>query len=262
MPRITVLQHNERVPLDRFGPWLEAAGATLDVVRCYAGDPVPAVSETGDGLLVLGGTMNAHDDAGSPWLPAVRTLLVDAVGAGLPTLGICLGHQLMGVAYGGTVDVGAAPGPERGATEVRWLDGAADDPVLGPAVAAGARPDRAWVNEMHHDAVVQLPDGATLLASSESFAIQAFRYGSALAVQFHPEAGVELIRRWASADRDVRDPDAVAATSADHDSEIAAVGEALATAFVDEIIRRRRGKRPGRSGRLTAPGRSSPRTPP
>jgi GMP synthase (glutamine-hydrolysing) len=229
---LTVVQPDERVPLDRFGAWL--GGTSLRWVRPWAGDPVPVVSDVGAGLLVLGGRTNAYDDEGTPFLPALRRLLADAVEHDLPVLGICLGHQLLAVATGGRVEVGAAPGPERGVVPVSWHPDAVTDPVLGPAAVDG----RALVPSMHADAVVALPPGATALASSDLYPVQAMRVGSAVGVQFHPEASPELLGRWASR-RLGHEAGAVVAHAREREAEVVAVGRAIAEGFVSQLRRAR-----------------------
>jgi GMP synthase (glutamine-hydrolysing) len=238
-PRVTVLQHSSDVPLDRFARSL----GEVRLVRLYAGDAVPALDECGDGLVVLGGQMNAYADDVAPWLPAVRALLAEAVAAGLPTLGICLGAQLLAVAGGGSVAIAAPPGREAGVVPVRWRREAWDDPVLAPVVqATGAqRPDdlehparTTAVVSMHADAVIEPPRGAQWLGWSDTYPYQAFRWGSALGVQFHPEASPSLAVRWALGHTDV-DTAAVHAQVVAHDAVLAATGELLAAAFLDQV---------------------------
>ncbi|NNU27535.1 glutamine amidotransferase-related protein [Isoptericola sediminis] len=239
VPRVTVLQHSSDVPVDRFRGLL----GDLRVVRLFDGDPVPTLDECGDGLVVLGGQMNAYADDAAPWLPAVRSLLADAVAADLPTLAVCLGAQMLAVAGGGTVAVGAPPGREAGVLPVYWRAEALEDPVLAPlARAAGAetaedldgRGVATSFVQMHADAVIEPPEGAQWLAWSEMYPYQAFRWGSALGVQFHPEAGPTTAVRWALGYTEVETA-AVHACAVEHDDELRRSGELLAGAFLDHV---------------------------
>ena len=47
-----------------------------------------------------------------------------------------------------------------------------------------------------HSDAVELPAGAELLASTRATPVQAFRLGSALGTQFHPEANAEMLATW------------------------------------------------------------------
>jgi GMP synthase (glutamine-hydrolysing) len=193
---IVVIEHEPDCPLDRLANWLD--GATIDLVRPYAGDAVP--TSVDGGLIVLGGQMSAYDDGIAPWLPAVRELLISSVATGTPTLGICLGAQLLAVACGGRVDVKAAPGRETGVVDLRWRPEAASDPLVRELPRPSAGPS------MHADAVVELPAEATWLAFSDMYPHQAFRVGSsAWGVQFHPEVSLPTFRGWASRAADVDD---------------------------------------------------------
>ena len=241
---LTVVEHMASCPLDRFEGWLtEAPGAealTLRMVRPWAGEAVPAVSRCGDGLVVLGGESDAYDDEGTPWLPATRALLADAVRTGLPTLGICLGAQLLAVAIGGHVTVGAPAGTEAGVVDVVARPEALRDPLLGPLAAArgaGAGDLLVGMPSMHSDAVVDLPPGAVWLASSAMYAYQAFRVGaSAWGVQFHPEVSQGTFAAWALDLDETRRQDAVQEL-VDRWDEVTAGGRSVAEAFVQVMIR-------------------------
>ncbi|MGN7702378.1 type 1 glutamine amidotransferase [Cellulosimicrobium sp. 22601] len=227
--RITVVQNSPDVTLDGFA---ELLAADLRVVRADDGDAIPSADEVGDGLVVLGGHMSAHDDERAPWLPALRETLLAAATTGVPTLGICLGAQLLAVAGGGQVQVAAPPGREAGATRVFWRADAEADPVLS-ALAAGDAPVR-YVTSMHADAIVDLPRGAVWLGSSNMYPYQAFRLGSALGVQFHPETARAGFEAWCDAYDDV-DTAAALAGFDEHAPEILGGGRRLAEAFVAEV---------------------------
>ncbi|NRQ39247.1 type 1 glutamine amidotransferase [Nonomuraea sp. NN258] len=182
--RITVIEHEAEAGLGYLAGWL---GLDCDVVRPYLGDEVPG--RAADGLIVLGGAAAAWEDERSPWLPAVRDLLRRSVTDGTPTLGICLGAQLLTLACGGTVERGDR-GLEVGACVVTALPAAADDRLLsgvGTAVAV----------QYHQDAMTGLPPGAVPLMTGDQYPHQAYRLGeTAWAVQFHPEATPEIFAAW------------------------------------------------------------------
>jgi GMP synthase (glutamine-hydrolysing) len=169
------------------GPGLIAAaagqaGVSLDVRRLDLGNAVPGPDEIEQvgGLVVMGGPMGAHDDVAHPQLAAERLLLREALAAGTPVLGVCLGAQLLAAAAGADVFVGNA-GPEIGLGAVDLTADGRRDPVLGPG--GRALPVLHW-----HSDTFTLPDGATLLASTGRYRHQAFRLGArAYGLQFHVE---------------------------------------------------------------------------
>ena len=167
---LLVVQPDAECPVERFGPWLEEAGARLKVLRPYAGDQVPDTVDA-DGLVVLGGDMGAHDDPGHPWLADLRTLMRSSVDREVPTLGICLGGQILASATGGTVARGAA-GMESGVVEVTARTEATTDELMRNL------PWPIRQGSMHRDAITDLPPGATWLAESQAYPHQAFRVGS------------------------------------------------------------------------------------
>jgi GMP synthase (glutamine-hydrolysing) len=221
---IVVIEHEATCPLDRLAYWLD--GADVEMIRPYAGDAVPESVE--GGLIVLGGQMSAYDDRVAPWLPAVRDLLATSVTTGVPTLGICLGAQLLAVACGGRVEVKAAPGREAGVVDLRWRPEAASDPLVRSLPRPSAGPS------MHADAVVVLPAESTWLAFSDMYPHQAFRVGAAAwGVQFHPEVSLPTFRGWATRAVDVDDArvELVTKEFLARDSDIVATGRALAGGF-------------------------------
>lgn len=240
-PRILVVEHDRECPPAWLGDWLEEAGCRLDVRRPYAGDPLPEPGghDGHDGVLVLGGPMGANDDAEHAWLGPVKQLLRCSRADGLPTLGICLGHQLLAAALGG--EVGRNPrGQQVGLLDVGWTAAAHEDPLFGPL----ATPRRGvhW----NDDVVTRLPDGAVVLAATPQGEVQAARYGpSTWGVQLHPEVGVEVLRPWADSDRGSHetrgiDTDAVLASVAAAAGELQAAWRPLAAGFATLVRERPR----------------------
>lgn len=194
MTRIAVIEHEAQCPPAHFGTWLEEAGATLDVRRPWAGDELPGLDDL-DALLVLGGSMGAGDDEKFHWLAPVKDLIREAVRDDVPLLGICLGHQLIGAALGGTVEPNPR-GQQVGLYEVGWLDAAAADELV-----SGLGPVRGI--QWNHDLVTVLPDGAVPLAQTSDGELQVARYERrAWGVQLHPEADEPVVTSWAAGDRD------------------------------------------------------------
>lgn len=234
---VTVIENAPDVPLGSFERHLAEAGLDVRTVRLHAGDALPAADALGAGLVVLGGHSTAYDDSTVPWLPALRTLLLDAATTGVPTLAVCLGAQLLAVAGGGQVTVAAPPGRESGAVRIFWRPEARTDVVVGATARAAAEVGgRASVYPTSHDdAVSELPQDAVWLASSNMYPFQAFRLGSALAVQFHPEADAALVEQWL-ADAEPEDRAAALASLAEAQERTEANGAELAKAFVAQVL--------------------------
>jgi GMP synthase (glutamine-hydrolysing) len=193
-PRVLVVEHDAECPPALMGLWLEEAGCALDVRRPYSGDDLPGLAAY-DGLMILGGPMGADDDAKHTWLGPVKELVREARGNGLPTLGICLGHQLIAVALGGAVDRNPL-GQQVGLLGVGWTDAARQDDLMGPL--ASPRRGVQW----NDDIVSALPGDATLLAETAYGEVQAARYAPAMwGVQLHPEVDAAVLRPWADEDR-------------------------------------------------------------
>lgn len=217
MARAHVVQHTASEGLGRLADWLPGMGLDVHPTHPYLGNRVPPSVE-GDALIVMGGPMSAYDDDAAPWLPSVRDLMATAIADGVPTLGICLGAQLLAVAAGGKVERGVN-GPEIGLDEVQITD--TDDLLV-----AGTLPVVQW----HHDTVTALPAGAVVLGSSEKYPVQAFRIGEvAWGMQFHIEADYDLVKHWAELEH--MDVAAVADPVRFADARLADAGESIARRF-------------------------------
>ena len=137
--------------------------------------------------------MGANDDDAYPWLAPTKALIRAGRRAGVPVLGICLGHQLAAAALGGEVVVNPT-GPRRGVLETSWADGAGEDPLLGSCGDTAVF----W----HHDVVTRLPEGTRVLARAHTGELLAARYarpsGGCSAT---PRPGEEIVTGWAAKDR-------------------------------------------------------------
>ncbi|GGB26077.1 aminotransferase [Flexivirga endophytica] len=192
MPTVLVIQPGDDDPLGRFDGWLEDRGVAIQTIRPYDDDAVPDQLTT-DGLIVLGGDMSSNDDASYPWLEDIRVLLRDAARQEAPTLGICLGGQLLAQALGGSV-VRGGTGVEAGLVTASATDEAPNDLLFN-----GIGPDYP-VASMHGDVIEALPEGAVLLGTGATYPHQAFRAApNAWGVQFHPEISPATYAEWAGA---------------------------------------------------------------
>ncbi|MGW1552915.1 type 1 glutamine amidotransferase [Streptomyces sp. NPDC002346] len=194
--RVLVVEHEDGTGPAQFGERLAEQGLVIDLCRPWAGDTLPRTLDAYDGLLVLGGSMGPHDEEQAPWLPQVRKLLRQAVTWDLPTLGICLGMELLTVACGGEVRHAALP--EVGLNDLILHQAAFTDPLFAPLVDQDS-----WLRavQWHWEETATLPEGAVPLLTSERCTHQAYRIGTAVwGVQFHPEVLADDIRTWGAAD--------------------------------------------------------------
>ncbi|WP_055479658.1 type 1 glutamine amidotransferase [Sphaerimonospora mesophila] len=192
-PVILIVQHEDGAGPGLIGTRIAAAGVRPDLRQPWRGDPLPRSLEGIDGLLVLGGVPGVGDVDRAPWLPSVADLLRRAVRAEVPTLGVCLGGQLLAHACGGAV--ARASAPQIGLFPLTARPAAAQD-----ALFAGL-PDAAPAVQWHYDEITELPPGAVPLLCCPDFPNQAFRLGpAAWGVQFHPEVLVESVEPWARDD--------------------------------------------------------------
>lgn len=190
MTRLLVVQHEDPCPPAWFGDWLADDGIELDVVLAHRGGVLPPDLRDHAGLLVLGGEMGANDDERCPWLPLTKELVRDGAGLGRPVLGICLGHQVVTVALGGSVARNPG-GTTRGVVPVHLSDAGHDDPLLA---GCDDLPSVHW----NGDVATALPRGATVLATAPDGSVQAARFAELVwGVQFHPEASAGVVAGWA-----------------------------------------------------------------
>ncbi|GAB3996559.1 type 1 glutamine amidotransferase [Nocardioides marmoraquaticus] len=192
-----VVEHEAGAPAALLGRWLEEAGAELDVRRPYRGDALPADLADHDALVVLGGSMGAHDDAEHAWLEPTKELVRRAAAERVTALGVCLGHQLAAAALGGRAQKNPQ-GQQLGLLPVGWTWAVHDDPLFAAAPGAAAR-GLHW----NDDVVVEQPAGTVVLALAPGGELQAARYAPTVwGVQLHPEVDEAVVRGWHEEDPD------------------------------------------------------------
>ncbi|MBD2234254.1 type 1 glutamine amidotransferase [Phormidium tenue] len=182
---ILVVQHVEADPVGILGRYLEVRGAWLHTWLVPQRSTPPHGHY--DGLIVLGGSMNACEDDNFPHLIRVAELIRKFHSQGKPVLGICLGAQLIARAFGSRVyqnevpELGFTPLFPTAAPEEPWLQ---DYPPGMPMM------------QWHFD-TFELPVGAKLLLTNNACKNQAFRIGSNIyGLQFHPEVTPQTVMNW------------------------------------------------------------------
>ncbi len=186
--RTLVLQHIACEPPGVYEEVLREHGAEIIRVEIDEGERLPDRGDV-DAIIAMGGPMSVNDDAELLWLAAEKRFIRDAVSAGMPYFGVCLGAQLLATSLGAQVYEG--PRPEVGLMPVTLTAAALEDGCF-----AGLPPELSTF-QWHGD-TFELPEGAVLLASSPQYPHQAFRWGErAYGVQFHLEVSGAMVREWA-----------------------------------------------------------------
>lgn len=186
--RVLVFQHVAAEPLGTLDRLIRARGHRIRFVNFERTPEAEPDVCAYDGLIVLGGPMNVVDAAHRRHLRTELAQIEQALKAGIPMLGICLGAQLIAHALG--ADVRRLTTPEIGWYPLTPTEAGARDPVTAP-IEAGARVFQ-W-----HSWRFDLPHGAEQLLTGESCEQQAFHYGGrAWGLQFHLEVEPALIERW------------------------------------------------------------------
>ena len=181
---ILVVLHQESSSPGRIGRMLRLAGMTLDIRLPRYGDPLPANLADYAGAIVFGGPMSANDE--DDYIRREIDWIGVPLSAQKPFLGICLGAQMLARHLGhrvyrhpkGRVEIGYHP--------IRATE-------AGRGCCEQHFPDHVY---QWHGEGFDLPCGATLLAEGREFEAQAFRYGAAYGLQFHPEVTYAMICGW------------------------------------------------------------------
>jgi GMP synthase (glutamine-hydrolysing) len=168
--------------------WFARVVGDAAELELHAAFEAPRRPLTGyDGMVITGSPRSLVEP--EPWMEDAAAQVRSAADAGVPVLGVCFGHQLIGHAFGGRVRANPN-GWEVGTVEVELTDEGASDPLF-----AGL-PRRLRVNQSHRDEVGELGAGARRLAAGSHTPNQAIAVGEHVrGVQFHPEMDAQVVRR-------------------------------------------------------------------
>lgn len=183
-PRLPVLLivHQHASSPGNVGNWFRANGFPLDIRRPRFGDPLPETLAEYSGAVIFGGPQSANDN--DDFIRRETEWISVALKEDKPFLGICLGAQMLALHLGS----GVCAHPD-GFVEHGYYP-------ISPTPEGAAMMDwPACVYQWHREGF-RVPAGSALLAQSKLFGEQAFRYGSAFGLQFHPEITHMMMNRW------------------------------------------------------------------
>jgi len=185
---ILILQHIACEPAGIYEDILVEKGAQIHRLEIDAGQQLPDWRGV-DAIVAMGGPMSVNDDDTLSWLTTEKRWVREAVLAGRPFWGVCLGAQLLAASLGARVYSGARP--EIGIMPVYLTVEGQQDTVF-----SGIPPK--LLTFQWHGETFDVPEGAVLLASSPAYPNQAFRWKEkAYGVQFHVEVSADMAEQWA-----------------------------------------------------------------
>lgn len=182
--KILLIVHQEHSNPGRIGALTAAFGFEPEICRHACGDPLPTSLDGYAAAVIFGGPMSANDDDTLPFIRNELDWLALPLSTGTPFLGVCLGAQLLARHLGARV----AAHPQ-GFHEIGYY------PIRAAGAGCGLFRDEQYFYQWHGEGF-ELPHGAELLATADLFENQAFRYGNAYGIQFHPEVTLEMMHRW------------------------------------------------------------------
>ena len=191
MKPVLILEHQLPENSAYLGTWLKNRKINYVVYNADVHKTFPENINEYSALAVMGGGMSANDHLYTS--RQAEILILQAIHRDIPVIGHCLGGQLMSKALGGVITKSYKP--EIGWQPIKYIDNELTKEWFGIEPTD-------TVIQWHYD-TFSIPEGATLLASSDSCPNQAFSIGKHLAMQFHIEIDENKIEKWVSEDDDL-----------------------------------------------------------
>jgi GMP synthase-like glutamine amidotransferase len=194
--KVLIIQHSNGVRPAFVGTFFSEKNIPFEILPIFDSDNPPKLPEndTNDysAIVSLGGPQGTYEDDLYPYLKWEKAFLAAQLALNTPILGLCLGSQLLADVVGGRGYLGKY-GYEVGYVQYEQTPEGKTDPVISKIFE---EQENKPLYVMHHQDSFDLPAHIPVLAYTSNKYTAAFRFGSALAVQFHPEASFTDFNGW------------------------------------------------------------------
>ena len=182
---ILFISHHSEVELGIMEEFFINEQYNIEIAKPFDSLKLPINFNNYSGVIILGGAMNVEDKEKYPWIKDELLWLKNLKNSNIPTIGICLGAQLIVKAFGGNVGYHHKNYVEIGYRDISQLK---KNSVFGKF------PEKVY---HWHSQGVRLPNIAKHLASNSTFHVQAFSIkDNIFGFQFHPEVNKKMILNW------------------------------------------------------------------
>jgi len=184
---VDVIWNDEIVPIGMLEPVLKAKDYEINIIPVQNFNLREALNRNADLVVILGGRQSVTELHKNPFFFDEISMIRSRASRQMPTLGVCLGAQMIALAFGGNVVRG--PQAEQG-----WIEMLEGDDKIEPFVANLIK-SKTKVFASHED-IIELPPDAQGMARSDLYNHIFAIGGRTVAIQFHPEATPEIMHKW------------------------------------------------------------------